>query len=68
MKSKGWAVKRTDKGDNFSWFAAFKQENGFLAEVVFSSRYEAESLKQKLIKSNHIKDKVVKVIIQEVDK
>lgn len=66
VETQGWAIKRTDK-DGFSWFAATQQDNGYIAEIIFSFKYEAEHYRRFYIKRcSHIKDKIVRVIVKEV--
>ena len=66
VETQGWAIKRTSK-DGFSWFVATQQDNGYIAEIIFSVKREAENYKKfQLYRLPGIKDKVVRVIVKEV--
>ncbi len=66
VETQGWAIKRTSE-DGFSWFAATQQSNGYMAEIIFSFKYEAENYRKcHMERSGRIKDKVVRVVVKEV--
>lgn len=75
VETQGWAIKRTSE-DGFSWFVAAPQfttcnllltDPGYMAELVFSFKYEAEYYKKfNMKRCSDMKDKVVRVVVKEV--